>query len=99
MSRRARDVFANSAAILVATPLQPHRAPGADIIEGLFDLTPAEARLAVMIAEGLTPRNASQRLGVTEGTARTTLKRVLAKTGSRRQSDLVGMLRGAARPG
>lgn len=99
VSRRARDVFARSAAILVATPLQPHRAPGADIVEGLFDLTPAEARLAVMIAEGLTPRAASQRLGVTEGTARTTLKRVLAKTGSRRQSDLVGMLRGAARPG
>ncbi len=55
VSRTARDVFANSAAILVATPVQPHRAPGADIIEGLFDLTPAEARLAVMIAEGLNP--------------------------------------------
>ena len=99
VSRTARDVFANSVAILVATPVQPHRAPGADIIEGLFDLTPAEARLAVMIAEGLNPRSASRRLGVTEGTARTTLKRVLAKTGSRRQSDLVGMLRGAAQPG
>lgn len=99
VSRRARDVFAKSAAIMVATPLRPHRSPGADIIEGLFDLTPAEARLAAMIAEGLPPRLAAQRLGVTEGTARTTLKRVLAKTGSRRQSDLVGMLRGAVRPG
>ncbi len=99
VSRRARDVFANSAAIIVATPVQPHRAPGADIIEGLFDLTPAEARLAVMIAEGLTPRGAALRLRVTEGTARTTLKRVLAKTGARRQSDLVGMLRGATTPG
>jgi DNA-binding CsgD family transcriptional regulator len=38
-------------------------------------------------------------LGVTEGTARTTLKRVLAKTGVHRQSDLVGMLQGAAKLG
>lgn len=94
---RARDVFALASAILVATPVVPRRVPGADIIEGLFDLTPAEAKLAATIAAGHAPREAAQRLGVTEGTARTTLKRVLAKTGARRQSDLVGMLQGAAR--
>jgi DNA-binding CsgD family transcriptional regulator len=94
---RARDVFALATAILVATPVVPHRVPGADIIEGLFDLTPAEAKLAATIAAGHAPRAAAQRLGVTEGTARTTLKRVLAKTGARRQSDLVGMLQGAAK--
>ncbi len=92
---RARDVFSRAIAILVATPVV-HRSPGAQIIGGLFDLTPAEAKLAAMIAAGHAPREAAQRLGVTEGTARTTLKRVLAKTGARRQSDLVGMLQGAA---
>jgi len=96
---RARDVFALATAILVATPVVPHRVPGADIIEGLFDLTPAEAKLAATIAAGHAPREAARRLGVTEGTARTTLKRVLAKTGARRQSDLVGMLQGAAKFG
>ena len=38
------------------------------------------------------------RLGVTETTARTTLKRILAKTGTRRQADLVGLLKSAALP-
>lgn len=96
---RARDVFTLASAILVATPVLPHRVLGADLIEGLFDLTPAEAKLAAMIAAGHAPRQAAQRLGVTEGTARTTLKRVLAKTGVHRQSDLVGMLQGAAKLG
>ncbi len=91
---RARDVFALALAIVVATPVVPQRVPGSDIIAGLFDLTPAEAKLAAMIAAGHQPRIAAQRLGVTEGTARTTLKRVLSKTGARRQSDLVGMLQG-----
>jgi DNA-binding CsgD family transcriptional regulator len=93
---RARDVFARAAAVLVATPVVPHRVPGSDVIAGLFDLTPSEAKLAAMVAAGHPPRVAAQRLGVTEGTARTTLKRVLAKTGARRQSDLVGMLQGAS---
>lgn len=96
---RARDVFSSASAILVATPVTAHRGPKADIIGGLFDLTPSEAKLAAMIAAGHAPREAAIRLGVTEGTARTTLKRVLAKTGARRQSDLVGMLQGAVRLG
>lgn len=91
---RARDVFALASAVLVATPVVARRVPGSEIIAGLFDLTPAEAKLAAMIAAGHQPRIAAQRLGVTEGTARTTLKRVLSKTGARRQSDLVGMLQG-----
>ena len=64
----------------------------------LFDLTPAEARLAAVIAGGHPPRDAALRLGVTEATARTTLKRILAKTGTRRQADLVGLLKSAAGP-
>lgn len=93
---RARDVFSFASAIVVATPVMAGAGPEAGLIGGLFDLTPAEARLAAAIAGGHTPREAAQRLGVTEATARTTLKRILAKTGSRRQADLVGLLRSAA---
>ena len=95
---RARDVFSFASAIVVATPVTAGAGPAAGLIGGLFDLTPAEARLAAAIAGGHTPREAAQRLGVTEATARTTLKRILAKTGSRRQADLVGLLKSAAPP-
>jgi DNA-binding CsgD family transcriptional regulator len=92
----AHDVFSEAMAILVATPVVPGQVPTADVVQGLFDLTPSEAKLATLIAAGHAPAHASTKLGVTEETARTTLKRVLAKTGLRRQADLVGLLRGAA---
>jgi DNA-binding CsgD family transcriptional regulator len=41
---------------------------------------------------GLAPREASERLGITEETARTTLKRVFQKTGVTRQSELSALL-------
>ncbi len=95
---RARDVFSFAGAIVVATPVAAGAAPDAGLIAGLFDLTPAEARLAAVIAGGHPPRDAALRLGVTEATARTTLKRILAKTGTRRQADLVGLLKSATGP-
>lgn len=95
---RARDVFSFASAIVVATPVMAGSGPEAGLIAGLFDLTPAEARLAATIAAGHAPRDAAARLGVTEATARTTLKRILAKTGTRRQADLVGLLKSAALP-
>ena len=95
---RARDIFSWAGAIIVATPVAAGAGPDAGLIAGLFDLTPAEARLAAAIAAGHPPRAAAVRLGVTEATARTTLKRILAKTGTRRQADLVGLLKSAAGP-
>jgi DNA-binding CsgD family transcriptional regulator len=92
----AHDILTGARAILVATPVVPSTAPGADLVQGLFDLTAAEARLASLIAGGHPPREAAVMLGWTEATARTTLKQVFAKTGVSRQADLVGLLRGGA---
>jgi DNA-binding CsgD family transcriptional regulator len=90
----ANDLFTRATAILVATPLVQIKAPSADIVAGLFDLTPSEARLAALIAAGHTPRDAAATLRWTEGTARSTLRQVFAKTGVTRQAELVGLLRG-----
>jgi DNA-binding CsgD family transcriptional regulator len=90
----ANDVFSQATAILVATPLVQAAAPSPDIVAGLFDLTPSEARLAALIAGGHSPREAAAALGWTEGTARSTLRQVFAKTGVTRQAELVGLLRG-----
>ena len=54
-----------------------------------FDLTPAEAALAVAVADGETLRQCADRRGVTIGTVRSQMKQVLGKTGCRRQADLV----------
>jgi len=91
----AHDIFSRAASILVVTPVVVKDVPTADVVQGLFDLTPAEARLAALIAGGHRPREAAAALGIMEETARSTLKRVMAKTGLHRQADLIGLLRGA----
>lgn len=90
-----QDVLARASTVVVVTPVVLGDAPSAPVVQGLFDLTPAEAKLAALIAAGSRPRDAAATLGVTEETARTTLKRVMAKTGLHRQAELVGLLRGA----
>lgn len=56
-------------------------------------LTPAEARLAECLLDGLSLRESAQRLDLTYGTARTRLKVVFAKTGTHRQAELLTQLR------
>ena len=66
----------------------------AESMRKLYKLTPAEGRIADLLLEGLEVREVSQRLGVTLETARFHVKRVLAKTGVRRQSELVRLMLG-----
>ncbi len=55
----------------------------------LFDLTPAEARLAWSLAQGISIAEAAGAHGLTVETARYYSKRIYAKTGARGQVDLV----------
>lgn len=55
-------------------------------------LTPAEARLAVALAEGLSLEEAAAKLKVSINTVRSQLQAVFAKTGIRRQAELTAML-------
>ncbi|MBT9557202.1 MAG: helix-turn-helix transcriptional regulator [Myxococcales bacterium] len=61
-------------------------------LERAFGLSSAEARVAVCIATGMTPKEAADHLGVAVSTARTHLLRAFEKTGVRRQADLVGLI-------
>jgi DNA-binding CsgD family transcriptional regulator len=58
-------------------------------IAALFGLTLTEAALAASLAAGGSVSEFATARGVAEGTARLHLKRVLAKTGASRQSELV----------
>lgn len=63
-----------------------------ELLKMLWGLTATEARLADLLLEGLETREAAERMSITIETARFHLKRVLAKTGARRQSELVRLM-------
>lgn len=67
-------------------------APVGVALEQAYGLTLAEARLALALAEGLTPQEAADELGVRISTVRTQLASIFAKTGTRRQSELVALV-------
>ena len=67
----------------------PNTAFRADRLARLLSLTPSEARIASAVAQGHSIRGAADALGIAESTARTLLKRVMSKTGTRRQAELV----------
>ncbi len=80
-----------AAVVFVSDPERAQETPQ-QILARLYRLTPAEARLAqaVMAGEGL-PRVA-EGLGISITTARSHLKRLFDKTGTRRQAELVALL-------
>lgn len=57
-----------------------------------FDLTPAEARLAAKIVNGLSPDDCARELGVKISTVRSQLMAIYGKTGATGQADLVRLV-------
>ena len=66
----------------------------AQVLRSLYDLTPAESKIAGMLLEGLEVRTVAERVGVTLDTCRFHVKRILNKTGARRQAELVRLMSG-----
>lgn len=64
-------------------------APEAEALTEILGLTPAQARIASLLAIGLTLEEAADRTGVTVHTARVHLKQAFERTSTSRQSDLV----------
>lgn len=73
--------------------VDPDDAPGAPVDAlRLLGLTPAEARLAVLVGGGLRRRDAAALIGVSEWTARDTLKVIYSKLGVSTQGALVRLV-------
>jgi DNA-binding CsgD family transcriptional regulator len=64
------------------------------VLGRLFGVTPAECKLAESLLEGSTLVAMANRLGISESTAHTHLKRLFEKTGTSRQAELVRLLMG-----
>jgi DNA-binding CsgD family transcriptional regulator len=94
--RAARDIFSKASLLLIVTPVSQPQAPLTEVLTGLFDLTPAEVRIARAIAAGDRIEDIAARSNLSRETIRTQLKAVLAKTGTARQIDLALLLTGMA---
>jgi DNA-binding CsgD family transcriptional regulator len=90
----AREVFTGAAAVLLMTPVTLRELPDAAVIQGLFDLTPAEARIARALGGGMTIGQIASTTGTSAATVRNQVQAVFGKTGMHRQADLVGLLQG-----
>jgi DNA-binding CsgD family transcriptional regulator len=80
------------AVVRVSDPGRHVDGDAARTLRAVYDLTDAEARLACVVASGHTPKQAAKVLGVNLDTVRCTLKRVFAKTGTSRQTELVRLV-------
>ena len=80
-----------TAAVFISDPNRNGSTPE-DLLRVLFDLTPAESRLAVALFRGCSLEEAGDALGVTRNTSATQLKSIFSKTSTRRQSDLMRLM-------
>jgi DNA-binding NarL/FixJ family response regulator len=85
---------ADSAPVAVLLVSDPERqsVPSVATVGKLFDLTEAEARLALALAAGQRIEEAAVSLGITLSSARTYLKHVFGKVGVSRQTELVRLV-------
>jgi DNA-binding CsgD family transcriptional regulator len=96
--RSAHEVFHRAGALLVVTKAKAGGG-GPELIQALFDLTPSEAAIAHRLGSGETADEVAKSTGRSVLTVRTQVKSVLAKTGTRRQSELVRLLTRLVPPG
>ena len=79
-------------AMIFVTDPEAISTPEASFLQKQFGLTPAEAVLARELLNGDGIEAAAKRIGIGVPTARTHLRRVLAKTGTSRQAELVRLM-------
>ena len=69
--------------------------PDMPLLRALFDLSPAEAKLAAALASGMTLKEAAAGARIQINTARSYLDSIFRKTGTHQQSQLVALLKSA----
>lgn len=90
--RQARDIFVSADALLILMPVVVEAVADARLIQGLFDLTPAEAEIARGIASGQTIADLAKYKNLSRNTVRNQLSCIFEKTGCSRQAELVRLL-------
>jgi DNA-binding CsgD family transcriptional regulator len=89
---RSLGLFAPAHAMLLVTDLNDKTAPQVDLLQTVFKLTVAEARLCNALLQQFSLVDAAAYLNCSHETVRTQLKAIFAKTGTRTQVQLVELL-------
>ncbi|PLW68118.1 helix-turn-helix transcriptional regulator [Pseudohalioglobus lutimaris] len=91
MSQWSEGQSSPCAAIFVSDP-DLHEPADRQTLGELFELTPAESNLAILLARGLSLAEVSETQSISQHTARAQLKSIFAKTGVSRQAELVRLV-------
>lgn len=91
---QALDIFTGGHVLMVVSTISRRAMPAPEMLYGLFDLSPAEARLVGDLLSGATLTEIAARTGRAMPTLRNQMRAVLAKTGVRRQAELTQLLAG-----
>jgi DNA-binding CsgD family transcriptional regulator len=86
--RRRFDIVP-AASLAIATDPDARVASPADLLQAAFELTPAEARVALALANGLSPNEVAENHGTRLHTVRTQIKQLHDKMGVRNYSELI----------
>lgn len=88
----ARNPFLGARVLLLLVNLGRASGPQPGALAQTFGLSPAEAKVASLLAEGKSIEEIAQAHGVLENTVRMQLKSIFAKTGTHRQGELVALV-------
>jgi DNA-binding CsgD family transcriptional regulator len=88
----ARDVFRKGDAVMIVADIGNGGMPEASLLEALFDLTPAETRVAQRAAAGTPLKTIARDLSLSHETVRTHMRAILRKSGARGQVELVRLV-------
>lgn len=86
------DVFTGAISILYITEVAPNAGLAPELMQALFDLTPAEASVANLIVGNKTIEQIATLTQSSQNTIRSHLKSIFLKTGVHRQTELVNLL-------
>jgi DNA-binding CsgD family transcriptional regulator/PAS domain-containing protein len=87
----SKEPFTAHWAVFVQDPHVAQPMPG-EAFGKLYNLTPAELRVALACAQGLSPEMVTEVLGVALPTVRTHLQRLFAKTNTNRHADFIRLM-------
>jgi FixJ family two-component response regulator len=83
---------ARMAAVVASVPDARSTLADGALLARLYGLTPAEGAILARLVDGASVREACREMGVSLATGRTHLSRVLSKTGTHRQSELLALV-------
>ena len=93
-----RDLIPGGLFVLAISRLSSAPLPTVSLLKGLFDLTPAEAKVARLAAGGIAPRDIGGHVNISTNTVKVHLKSIYAKTGVNHHAELVRLLSGGHMP-